>query len=181
MNTQLNTHKSQWNDNCLSAGDIYASSDGERVSFRKTVYFSKTFYPRRTALDTCFLRCFASFCFFVLPRFLEQLLLKSTKSLLIWRQRRRIWTESWKVIWPWIQGHSVAQSSLLTDSAYIMYHPIEFVDCICMSQLHKTEWSMLVKFGGRLDITTIFKVRKWERFQFMIDYEAQQVWIKNME
>jgi hypothetical protein len=27
----------------------------------------------------------------------------------------------------------------------------------------------------RLDLATIFEVRKWERFQFMIDYEAQQV------
>ncbi len=27
----------------------------------------------------------------------------------------------------------------------------------------------------RLDIQTMFMVRKWERFQFMIDYEVQQV------
>jgi hypothetical protein len=27
----------------------------------------------------------------------------------------------------------------------------------------------------RLEVSTIFKVRKWERFQFMTDYEAQQV------
>ncbi len=41
---------------------------------------------------------------------------------------------------------------------------------------------LMLPFGGpflgtffRLDVSTIFKVRKWERFQFMIDYEAQQV------
>ena len=28
----------------------------------------------------------------------------------------------------------------------------------------------------RVDTNTMFSIRKWERFQFMIEYEAQQVW-----
>jgi hypothetical protein len=27
-----------------------------------------------------------------------------------------------------------------------------------------------------LDINTMFGIRTWERFQFMIEYEAHQVW-----
>jgi hypothetical protein len=33
-------------------------------------------------------------------------------------------------------------------------------------------WSYL----NRLDPNTVFQVRKWERFQFVIGYEHQQVW-----
>jgi hypothetical protein len=33
----------------------------------------------------------------------------------------------------------------------------------------------LAEIFFRLEVSTIFKVRKWERFQFMTDYEAQQV------
>jgi hypothetical protein len=35
--------------------------------------------------------------------------------------------------------------------------------------------ALLSFFFSRLDINTIFKVRTWERFQFMIDFEAKQV------
>jgi hypothetical protein len=31
------------------------------------------------------------------------------------------------------------------------------------------------EFPLSLDINTMFSIRKWERFQFLIEYEAQQV------
>ncbi len=33
----------------------------------------------------------------------------------------------------------------------------------------------------RLDMPTIFQVRKWERFRFLIDFEAQQVWAEYLQ
>jgi hypothetical protein len=56
-------------------------------------------------------------------------------------------------------------------SAYVKFY---FVNCIEFSIK-----SLLIDEHGcllsRLDINTIFKVRAWERFQFMIDFEAKQV------
>jgi hypothetical protein len=34
---------------------------------------------------------------------------------------------------------------------------------------------ILLKILCRLDTNTMFRVREWERFQFSIDYEHQQV------
>ena len=33
---------------------------------------------------------------------------------------------------------------------------------------------MLKQIDCRIDITTMFKIREWERYQFMIDYEHRQ-------
>ncbi len=42
----------------------------------------------------------------------------------------------------------------------------------------QAERIMLLKLCCRLDTDTMFKVREWERFQFSIDYEHQQVWFR---
>ena len=96
------------NKKCPATGDIYASSGGERVWFRKfrTPFDNRiTFNIILPSCLSCLLRYSAFFCFSVLPRCLELLSPKSTKLWRTWLQRRRTWTESWRATLPWIQSN----------------------------------------------------------------------------
>ena len=101
----------------------------------------------------CFHRFTACFCSCSQRLCLEPWSLKSARSSwnTLWQPRN--WTEFWKVILQCNQGDCTC-------------HPVDGVDdgnaiCFCL-------WTC------RLDISTLFTIRGWERYMFLIDHENFQ-------